>query len=78
MLLTYKPLSNIVEANITRETGGVQPFPPKTVPSHAEGLPVGSLSTENQYSRAHSLVFYTTAVVEVLNCHTSRDSLWAT
>ena len=32
MLLTYKPLSNFVEATITRETGGVCPFRHKTVP----------------------------------------------
>jgi hypothetical protein len=29
VLLTDKPLSNIVEATITRETGGVSPFPCK-------------------------------------------------
>jgi hypothetical protein len=39
VLLTYKPLSNLVEAHITRETGEGLSVPPKNAPPQGDWCP---------------------------------------
>jgi hypothetical protein len=56
VLLTSKPLSNIVKANITRETGGVWPFRHKTAPR--KGIILELTQPAGCFLSSHSLKAY--------------------